>query len=186
MAVSLVCYECRKLSCQQNCCPFTQKCDRCQDQKCTKCFKMNPCKFCGRLYCSTACSEIDKCDGCGVETNCESCRTYRSNADETDIWTCEGCNRVNSCDNCNKVRECFSCRRNFCTDCGMGECSKCGREICEEHLRSCDSGGILSCNGCQSQCLTCDLDFCSLCVTKGVCDRCRGDQRNASKTRKTG
>ena len=185
LAVRMVCYECRKMSCHQNGCPVTQRCDNCLDQRCTKCAKMSPCKFCARLYCSTDCSEIDQCDGCGVESVCGACVAEGDN-DDTDIWTCEGCYKVKSCDNCNKVGECYSCKKNFCTDCGMGECSKCGREICEEHLRSCDSCGILTCNGCQSQCFTCDLDFCNRCMSQGVCDKCRGDQQTVSKKRKSG
>ena len=186
MAVRLVCYECRKVSCQRNCCPVTQRYYYCEDQRCTNCMKMSPCRLCGRLYCSTGCSGIDRCDGCGVESICDSCRAEDRHDEDTPIWACNRCYKVNSCDDCNKVRECSCCNFNFCTDCGMGECSKCGREISEEHLRSCDSCGILSCNSCQSQCRTCELDFCSLCMTKGLCDRCRGDQRNASKKRKPG
>ena len=185
LAVKIVCYECRKVSCHQNGCPVTQRCHNCQDQICTKCAQMSPCKSCARLYCSADCSEIEQCGGCGVESVCGACVAEGDN-DDTDIWTCEGCYKVKSCENCNKVRECYSCKRDFCVDCGMGECSKCGREICEEHLRSCDSCGILSCNGCQSQCFTCDLDFCNRCMSQGVCDKCRGDQQNVSKKRKSG
>ena len=178
MAPMMICFECRKVSCQQDCCPVTQKCGACQDQICTKCLKMKSCKFCARVYCSTSCSGIDQCSsGCGVESICEMCR-LEARVDDVAISVFAGC-EAESCDNCNEVSQCSFCEGNYCIDCGMSGCSECGREICEEHLRSCDLCGSLSCpsSGCQTPCLICDYVFCNECIFQGVCDTCRPSSR---------
>ena len=177
IAVEMVCYGCREISCHQNNCPSVNTCHDCGDQKCTKCHLMVACKACARVYCSAPCSGIEKCDdGCGSETSCQHC----DNENDICLVVCEGCYNFQSCENCNGVTICSYCDTNACRSC-LSRCSECAALFCDEHLYGCSECTNCICPEarCHSVCRVCKSILCSQCIDRDMCYNCRANDRNA-------
>ena len=178
-AAALRCFECSKISCGQNECPSTKRCQKCFSDLC--CVNIDTCDECRIAKCSN-CDDIEKCQGPCERTLCDCCCS---------VWECDHCHK-SFCEGCKDLMFCHKCEKFFCIGCievspcgdGWGdcdfcsrclpdpnECSRCARVFCE----ICDPEELALCDGCDELvCIYCEdlSDPCGGC--KGMfCSKCR-------------
>ena len=178
-AAALRCFECSKISCGQNECPSTKRCQKCFSDLC--CVNIDTCDECRIPMCSS-CYEIEKCQGPCSRNLCECCCS---------VLECDHCHK-SFCEGCKDLMFCHKCDKFFCPDCievspcgeGYGDCWFCSRcipnpnkcSICESVFCSdCDPDELALCDGCDEVvCICCEdlSDPCGGC--KGMfCSKCR-------------
>lgn len=178
-ASALRCFECSKISCGQNECPSTKRCQKCFSDLC--CARIDTCDKCRITMCSS-CYGIEKCQGQCSRNLCECCCS---------VLDCDYCNK-SFCEECKDLMFCHKCDKFFCPECvevspcgdGYGDCWFCSQCIpdpnecsrCESvFCTDCDPDELALCDGCDKLvCIYCEdlSDPCGGC--KGMfCSKCR-------------
>ena len=181
-ASALRCFECKAVSCGQNGCPPTKRCQRCFDDLC--CTGVEKCEKCLLVSCAN-CIETRACEG--------SCKRTLCTDFDCGLFDCGHCEK-NFCDDCKPMSYCDTCGEYYCPDCPVEVqecwcgyfCTKCvpdplGCAWCSQTFCSdCDTDYLTQCDGCDKLiCQECETlsDPCGGCAKSGCkgvfCSKCR-------------